>query len=76
MLVSRFLQKFAVTTKTADWMRAEDIHTGDTLFSPPPVFKVKQVYPEGDEIVVSGGPGMVRRFDPTDEVHVLRRGRR
>jgi ribosomal protein S18 acetylase RimI-like enzyme len=58
--------------KTADWVNPGDIEVGDSVIRPD-VFKVTRVYPEGDEIVVMGGPGTVRRYDKHDEVAVMRK---
>ena len=60
--------------KVADWGAAEDLRKGDTLASPGPVIlKVKRIYREGDELVVMGDKGAIRRFSPEDEVNWLRK---
>lgn len=63
----------AALLRKADWTRAEAIRSGDLLAHPGPVFRVRRVYREGDEIVVIGERGVYRRFDPQDEVSVWRK---
>lgn len=51
---------------------AREIRRGDMLVGKPS-FLVRNILREGDEVVVLGGPGVVRRFDLNDEVHVRRK---
>jgi hypothetical protein len=66
-------QQKAASVKTGSWMRAEELKAGDLLAFPAPVVRIRSVHRENDEIIVIGGPGVVRRFDPQDEVNTLRK---
>jgi hypothetical protein len=66
-MLSRLLQR----KKTSGWTRAESLRSGDRIVAGTDgVLVVRQVLREGDEVVVLGKPGVVRRFDPMDQVHV------
>lgn len=60
------------TAKTADWRKAKDIQRGDTIVSGG-AMRVQRVFPEGDEIVVLGTGGALRRFNPEDEISLWRK---
>ena len=60
--------------KTANWRQARDIQRGNWIAERDGVFQVTQVMPEGDEIVALGKGGLVRRYDPNDEVNIWKTG--
>jgi hypothetical protein len=66
-------RKAASMPKTGSWIKAEDLRAGDMLAFPAPVVRIRSVHRENDEIIVLGGPGIMRRFDPQDEVNALRK---
>ena len=56
------------------WRAASEVQIGDYLVMPGTVMmEVSRITPEGDELVMQGNKGRVRRFSPDDVVNVLRR---